>query len=63
MFLASGARDARPEVIEKLDQAYIRTRTKDIEDATSRTMWFHMETSRSWYVGVVDPELRKQSRG
>jgi hypothetical protein len=62
MVLASGPLDPRPETIEKLDQAYIRVRAKDIEDATSRTMWFHMGTGLSWYVGV-DRELRKQGRG
>jgi hypothetical protein len=34
--------DVVPEIIENLDQAYISTRTKDIEDATYRTVWFHM---------------------
>jgi hypothetical protein len=34
-----------PEIIENLGQAYISARTKDIEDATYRTVRFHMGTS------------------
>jgi hypothetical protein len=42
MVLASGAVAGMTELIENLCQAYISARTKDIEDATYRTVWFHM---------------------
>jgi hypothetical protein len=37
-----------PEIIEDLAQAYINARTKDIEDATYRTVWFHMGKFGIW---------------
>jgi hypothetical protein len=37
--------EAMPKIIEHLGQAYISKWTKDIEDATYRTVWFHMGTS------------------
>jgi hypothetical protein len=46
-----------PEIIENLSQAYIRARTKDIEDATYRPVWFHMGTGAGrGKLGTMDHE-------